>query len=177
MIVKYFKNGNIHIQLDDIEDNGYYCEYDSFDISESKDKPTYADMCCIIYNSMLDCVDYENFDYYFSCIAIINHATDEAYDYVIPYESIDDFFNGKRVILRPEGKHAYVRIPKFYDSYDITIKEKKYTLYKLTEKPSDEFIEEMKYHKCLFKLVSPMYAPEIVHSAMLVPHGTMVRFD
>ena len=86
MEYKYYKNGNIHIRFDK-------------DIDNVEDNYSYADMICIIYNSMLDCVEYKNFDSYFSVISIINHANDKTYDYVIPYSDIDKFFDDKWVVL------------------------------------------------------------------------------
>ena len=163
MEYKYYKNGNIHVR------------YDS-DIDGYSDEHTYAAMICVIYNSMLDCVEYENYDSYFTTIAIINQANGITYDYIIPYDDIDNFFNGKWVILRGIDKHAYIKIPSFYGMYDIKVNGKWYALYKLCDIPSIDFMQEMNNHGCLFNSVSPQYAPEIKHCAMLVPHGMKVRY-
>ena len=165
MLYKYFKNGNIHVKFDS-------------DIDSVEDNYSYADMICIIYNSMLDCVAYDNFDSYFSTIAIINQANGETYDYVIPYDEIDKFFAGKWVVLYGIDKHAYIHIPSFYASGDFTdANGHKFGYYKLCEKPSADFIDEMKLHGCMFHILSPMYAPEQKHFTMFVPYGARIRYE
>lgn len=163
MEYKYYKNGNIHVR------------YDS-DIDGYNDEHTYAAMCCIIYNSMLDCVEYNDYNSYFSSFSIINHANGRTYDYLIPYDDIDKFFDGKWIILYGKDEHAYIKIPSFYDVYDIRVNKKWYALYKLCDIPSIDFMKEMNRHGCLFNAVSPQYAPEIKHCAMLVPHGSRIEY-
>lgn len=171
MKFKYFKNGNIHIRYESDTDD--YRLHHTVNPSMCNEPPTYADMVVIIYNSMLDCVACENYDSYFNTIAIINHANGETYDYVIPYDDMDNFFAGKWVILHGIDKHAYVKVPEYFQSYDIKVNGKWYALYKLCDIPSIDFMREMNNHGCLFNSVSPQYAPEIKHCAMLVPHGVM----
>lgn len=176
MIYKYFKNGNIHIK--------YECDIDDYRLHHTvnpelcTEPPTYADMIVTIHNSMLDCVDYENYDCYFSTIAIINHANDKTYDYVIPYDKVDYFFSGKWVILYGHDEHAYIKIPPYvgYGTY-VDSSGHKFTYYKLEEIPDNEFMEEMSYHGCMFRKVGPIYAPEIKYMAMFVPYGKRVRYE
>lgn len=164
MDYKYYKNGNIHIRFDS-------------DIDMVSDNYSYADMICIIYNSMLDCIDYDNFDSYFSTIAIINHANGKTYDYVIPYNDMQKFFDGKWIVLYGIDEHAYVKIPTFYAHGTYTDSNgNKFDYYKLCYIPDDDFIEEMQHNKCMFKIVASTYAPEQKHITMFVPYGTMVRF-
>lgn len=164
MEYKYYKNGNIHVRFDS-------------DIDSVNDDYSYADMICIIYNSMLDCVEYENYDNYFSTIAIINQANGITYDYVIPYDDIDKFFSGKWIVLHGVDKHAYVKIPSYhtYGTYTDS-NNNKFGYYKLCEMPNDEFMTEMQYHGCFFKYVAPRYAPEQKNITMFVPFGTQIQF-
>ena len=164
MEYKYYKNGNIHVRFDS-------------DIDSVNDDYNYADMICIIYNSMLDCVEYENFDSYFSTIAIINQANGITYDYVIPYEDIDKFFSGKWVILHGVEEHAYVKIPSYYAHGTYTdANNNNFNYYKLRHMPTDDFITEMQYYGCFFKYVAPRYAPEQKNTTMFVPFGTYIQF-
>lgn len=165
MLYRYFKNGNIHVKFDS-------------DIDPVNDDYSYADMICIIYNSMLDCVEYENYDSYFSTIAIINQANGETYDYVIPYDDIEKFFSGKWVVLYGNDKHAYIKIPSYYKRAEyITSSDKRFGCYYLCEKPSEEFISEMSHYGCIFKIVKSTYAPELNHYCMFVPYGAHVRYE
>jgi hypothetical protein len=165
MEYKYYKNGNIHIR------------YDS-DIDGYNDEHTFAAMICIICNSMLDVEEYECFDYYSYALAIINHAAnDETYDYYVTDLIVDDFFDGKWVILRAESKHAYIKIPNFYDSSNVLIlNAKKYRVYKLCDKPEQEFVDEMRAHGVIWRYVSPQYAPEQMSFAMCVPFGARIEY-
>ena len=165
MMYKYFKNGNIHVKFDS-------------DIDTVNDDYSYADMICIIYNSMLDCVEYENYDSYFSTIAIINQANGKTYDYVIPYDDIDKFFSGKWVVLYGNDEHAYIKIPSYYKRAEyITSSDKRFGCYYLDEKPSKDFISEMSHYGCMFKIIKSTYAPELNHYCMFVPYDAHVRYE
>lgn len=164
MLYKYFRNGNIHIKFES-------------DIDVVNDDYSYADMICIIYNSMLDCVEYINYDSYFSVIAIINLANCKTYDYVIPYDDIDKFFSGKWIILYGIDEHAYIKIPTFYASGTYTTKSGKcFTYYKLESIPDNDFIEDMKHNGCFFHYLIPQYAPEQKHFTMFVPYGSRIEY-
>lgn len=166
MEYKYFKNGNIHVRYDSDTD-GY------------NNEPTYSAALCIIYNSMLDCLDYDYIDSYCTVLPIINHANDETYDYYFtPYTfDVELFFSGKWIVLRPDNKHAFITVPRYFHTYDIELHGHKYMLYALEKMPNHDFMREMERYGVVWRIVSPQYAPEIKRSAMLVPYGASVHYE
>lgn len=101
MLVKQFKNGNIHIKYEPRYDD--YRLYHTVNPTMYLTAPTLFDMVCVIYNCIeLDCIEYTNIDESYGIITIINHASnDMQYDYPILRDDVAKFFSSKRVILIP----------------------------------------------------------------------------
>lgn len=101
MLVKQFKNGNIHIKYEPRYDD--YRLHHTVNPSLYIEPPTYADMVCAIYNCIeLDCIEYTSIYEYYGMITIINHASNNMqYDYPILASDMQNFFNGKWVVLKP----------------------------------------------------------------------------
>lgn len=67
-------------------------------------------------------------------------------------------------------------LPNYYAFDDFELDGKRGTLYRFCQKPSAEEWDGMLAAGCTRCVVSPEYAPEIVHMAAFVPDGTPFEF-
>lgn len=67
-------------------------------------------------------------------------------------------------------------LPNYFAFNDFDLYGKTGTLYQFCEKPSDDEWTSMIAAGCTRCVVSPEYAPEIVHMAAFVPDGTPFEF-